>query len=408
MSIFSFFQKSLKKPNSSDDNSRPETSCYPKEPPASIRASDSVTWGVRVSAEWAWRLLVILAVAWILLKVIGGLSAIVVPIIISLLFTAILAPLARFMTKKLRFPRGIAAAVAMLIGLSVAALIATFSITQIVAAAPDLATRAASGFQQLTAWLSKGPLNLEEHQVTQWVSQGVEKTVAAIRTNAASIASGAFVYAQSAISVLATGVTVLFCLFFFLMDGKTIWLWCVRLFPRPARRPLHESVSCGWRTVGAWARVQVLVAAIDATGIGMGAFFLGTSLWIPIALLTFMMTFIPILGAFIAGGVAIMVVLVDVSPTAALIMLIIVLVVQQLEGNVLQPILMSSAVSLHPVAVVLGVTAGGYLAGIMGALFVMPLMAFVNEAVKRAISKKSRENHTGVSDKELGLVLCEE
>ncbi|OKL46351.1 hypothetical protein BSR28_07410 [Boudabousia liubingyangii] len=370
-----------------------------------LRVKDTLPWGIQVAGAWAWRILAICGVAWVMLQLIVKFSMVVIPIAISLLFTAVLMPLVKFLNGKLHLPKGLAAILALLIGTGIASLVLTISISQVATDAPDLATKAAAGFSQLTDWLSKGPLGLQEQQVTNWLNQASAQIVTAVKSNASSIASGAFFAASSIASSMATMITILFCVFFFLKDGKQIWVWCVRLFPRIARRPIHESFAAGWSTVGAWARVQVLVAAIDAVGIGLGAYFVGVSLWVPIALLTFMMGFIPILGAIVAGSVAVLVALVDVGSTAAIIMVVVVLVVQQTEGNVLQPMLMSSAVALHPVAVVLGVAAGGYLAGVTGALFVVPVMAFANEAINRANSAKALENHSNTTDEELGLVL---
>ena len=395
--------KSAPQPASSGDELSKAMGRKPRSAP-----DETVSWSMKVAASWSWRIAVVAAALYVLFLIAGKLEKVIIPILISLLFTAVLMPMVRFMVNKLRFPRALAASVAMLIGLGVAGTVLAFSISQIVTAAPDMATSAASAFERLTAWLSNGPLNLREAQISRWIAQGTQQLEYTIKSNVSLIANGAFVYAVSAAEVGATAITVLFCLFFFLKDGKQIWWWCVRLLPRNARRPFNESICEGWSAVGKWARVQVLVAAIDAVGIGTGAFFIGTSLWIPIALLTFLMTFIPILGAFIAGAVAVLVVFVDVSPTAALIMIIVVLVVQQLEGNVLQPFLMSSAVALHPVAVVLGVAAGGYLYGILGALLAVPVMAFINDSIQYLNSGKAYENHSETTDVDLGLIATPE
>ncbi|AOZ72952.1 hypothetical protein BK816_06320 [Boudabousia tangfeifanii] len=367
-------------------------------------AKDAVSYGVRVAAAWSWRILVIAGVSYLLIQLGAQLSMVLVPVMISLLFTAMLAPMVRFLTIKLHFPRALSALTALIIGTGVVATLLSVAIGQMINGAPSLAYKASAGFNTLMDWISDGPLGVKEAQVTQWIQQAGNQLTAAVKANVSSIASGAFFAASTAASSLATIITILFCVFFFLKDGREIWLWLVHLTPRNARRAIHESAYTGWQTVGAWARVQVLVAAIDAVGIGTGAYFLGVSLWGPIALTTFLAGFIPMVGAIVAGALAVLVALVDVGPTAALIMLIIVLVVQQLEGNVLQPFLMASAVALHPVAVLLGVTAGGYLVGILGALFTVPVMAFFNAAISRAASADAYENKSGDSDEDLYLV----
>ena len=182
-------------------------------------------------------------------------------------------------------------------------------------------------------------------------------------------------------SLAATVGLLVFCLFFFLKEGRSIWLWCVRLLPAPARVPVHESAIRGWATFGSYVRTQIQVAAIDAIGIALGAFFLGVPLAIPIGVITFFAAFVPILGALTSGVIAVLVAAVNGGLTKAIIMLVIILVVQQIESNILQPFMMSFAVSLHPVAVMLVITAGSAIAGIAGAIFSVPIAAFINATV---------------------------
>ena len=155
----------------------------------------------------------------------------------------------------------------------------------------------------------------------------------------------------------------------------------MRLLPAPARVPVHESAIRGWATFGSYVRTQIQVAAIDAIGIALGAFFLGVPLAIPIGVITFFAAFVPILGALTSGVIAVLVAAVNGGLTKAIIMLVIILVVQQVESNILQPFMMSNAVSLHPVAVMLVITAGSAIAGIAGAVFSVPIAAFINATV---------------------------
>jgi predicted PurR-regulated permease PerM len=169
---------------------------------------------------------------------------------------------------------------------------------------------------------------------------------------------------------------------FILIDGKGIWSWIVRIFPRTARPAADGAGRAGWATLTSFARVQVLVASIDALGIGLVAFFLGLPLVIPIAVIVFLGSFIPIVGAVVTGALAVVVALVYNGWVAAIVMLAGVLAVQQLEGHVLQPLIMGSAVKVHPLAVVLVVAAGSLLAGIPGALFAVPFAAVLNVMVR--------------------------
>ena len=178
----------------------------------------------------------------------------------------------------------------------------------------------------------------------------------------------------------------LFATLFLLIDGGGIWRWTVRLFPRRARTAVDGSGKAGWITLTSFVRVQIFVAFVDAVGIGLGAwviglFFGGFPLVIPIAIAVFLGSFIPVVGAVLTGVLAVFVALVYLNPFAALLMLAVVIAVQQIEGHVLQPLVMGSAVKVHPLAVVLAVAAGGFLAGIPGALFAVPVVAVVNVMV---------------------------
>jgi predicted PurR-regulated permease PerM len=176
---------------------------------------------------------------------------------------------------------------------------------------------------------------------------------------------------------------VLFTTLFVLIDGRGIFEWTVRLFPRRARDAARGAGLTGWTTLTAFARVQVFVAFVDAVGIGLGAFIIGLffngfPLLVPIVIAVFLGSFIPIVGAVVSGVLAVIVALVFLGPLPALVMLAVVLLVQQLEGHVLQPLIMGAAVNVHPLAVVLAVAAGGFLADIPGTLFAVPLVAVAN------------------------------
>jgi predicted PurR-regulated permease PerM len=162
------------------------------------------------------------------------------------------------------------------------------------------------------------------------------------------------------------------------------------VFPRRARAGVDGAGRAGWVTLRNFAKVQVLVAFIDAVGIGLVAFFLGLPLVGPIAVLVFLGSFIPVVGAVVTGALAVLVALVFKGWVFALIMLAGVLAVQQLEGHVLQPLIMGTAVKVHPLAVVLSVAAGSLLAGIPGALFAVPFVAVLNVMVHYVSSGKWR------------------
>jgi predicted PurR-regulated permease PerM len=198
--------------------------------------------------------------------------------------------------------------------------------------------------------------------------------------NQEELATGALTTAATVGEVFTGLVLALFTLFFFLKDGRSIWLWLVGLFPRESRAYLDEAARRSWRTLISYVRATVAVALVDAVGIGIGLAILQVPLVIPLAALVFLGAFIPIIGSFLAGSVAVLVALVSVGPIKALIALGVVVAVMQLEGHVLQPLLLGRAVHVHPLAVVLAIAAGLLIGGIFGALIAVPTVACVNVA----------------------------
>ncbi|HCN22449.1 MAG TPA: AI-2E family transporter, partial [Arthrobacter bacterium] len=173
-----------------------------------------------------------------------------------------------------------------------------------------------------------------------------------------------------------------FILIFFLLEGDRIWAFLVRLLPKKARAASFGAGHKGWASMVSYARIQMFVAFVDAVGIGAGAAIIGVPLALPLSVLVFIGSFIPVVGALVTGAIAVLLALVANGPVNALIMLAIVLLVQQLESHILQPLVMGKAVALHPVAVILSVAAGSYLAGIPGALFSVPILAVANSAIR--------------------------
>jgi predicted PurR-regulated permease PerM len=173
----------------------------------------------------------------------------------------------------------------------------------------------------------------------------------------------------------------MFSTLFLLYDGPNIWNWVLRLFPEPARDGLAEAGPRAWRTLTLYVRGTVIVAMIDAIFIGVGIFFLRVPMAVPLAVVIFLSSFVPLVGAVASGAVAVVVALVTQGPFTALMVLVVVLAVQQIEGHVLQPFILGRAVRVHPLAVVLSVAAGSLIAGIGGAISAVPLVAVSNTVV---------------------------
>ena len=349
----------------------------------------SATWRPPSRAPCAW-LRRSRGALWSSLAVLWGiarLTIVIMPVAIALTVAVLLEPLVSWMRRRLHFPSSLAATVGLLVFFAAVAGALSQAAAELIQQVPHLASEAADGFRKLldaiadNKFLQDGPLKMDTTVLTNAAEQLRSELVNWLNTNKETLATGALNITSSVGTLATSGLTMLFCLFFFLKEGRSIWLWCVRLLPAPARVPVHESAIRGWATFGSYVRTQIQVAAIDAIGIALGAFFLGVPLAIPIGVITFFAAFVPILGALTSGVIAVLVAAVNGGLTKAIIMLVIILVVQQVESNILQPFMMSNAVSLHPVAVMLVITAGSAIAGIAGAIFSVPIAAFINATV---------------------------
>ncbi len=336
----------------------------------------AIPLAVRVAAAWAWRLLVIGAGVYFTSQVLGRFSSLLIPLLLALLLAALLAPVVEGLVRLL-IPRVLAVSVVVVTTLAALVGLVTLVTTRVSAGAADLVTSVNSGLEEVQTWLSEGPLALSTSQLTGYVDQLQSQ----LQTNATAIAGQVLTLTSAATSLITGAFVVLFLLIFFLYDGAKIWEWVVRLLPQQAEAPFDGAVRRGWITLVSYVRATVVVAVVDAVGIGLGALLLGVQLAVPLAVLVFLGAFVPIVGALLSGAVAVLVALVTVGPTKALILLVVVLAVQQLESNVLQPFLLGRAVSVHPVAVILAISAGITLAGIPGALFAVPVVAVLNTVV---------------------------
>lgn len=329
------------------------------------------------AAGWGWRILVLVAVGFLAVRGLGLVKTIVIPVAIALLLTVLLQPVHRFLTAKLKFPRAVSAVTSILVLVAVLAGLIAAAGTQISSGMSQLSQQAVRGFNELISWAQGAPLNLDLASVeSYWLefSTGFEKYMGTVLDGALSVTT-------TVTHILAGVLIAFFCTIFFLMDGRQIWTWIVGLLPRHVRERTHQAGRRGLVTLSSYVRTQILVAFIDAIGIAIGALAMGLPLVVPMAALVFLGSFVPFVGAILTGAVAVLVALVAKGWLYALIMLGVVLAVQQIEGHLLQPLLMGRAVSVHPVGVLLAVTAGTVLGGIVGALFAVPIVAVLNTVI---------------------------
>ncbi|MEJ6619178.1 MAG: AI-2E family transporter [Pontimonas sp.] len=333
--------------------------------------------GVERVTEWSWRFLVIAAAFAVGLFLVIQLHFLIVPLLISVLLAALAAPLS-IALRAIHFPRWLATLTTMVVFLSVVTGLVWLVVGELVRGWGSLRDRTIIAYDDFVLFLLDSPLEVSEAQLNTWFSALVVES----NIDSSWVLSGALSVTSSVGSWLVGAGIALFALVFFIHDGARIWEYLVSWFPRLARPAVLGSGRAGWETLLSYVKVQIFVAFIDAVGIGLGAYFLGLPLVAPIAIAVFLGAFVPIVGGTVAAALAILVALVYEGPVTALIMLIIVLAVQQLEGQVLQPLVMGAAVRIHPLAVVLAVAAGGYLAGVPGVLFAVPVVAFINVVVK--------------------------
>lgn len=359
----------------------------PTERTVSTEADSSVPLSLRVGAAYAWRLLLIAGAAGVIIWLVILLKLLVIPLLVGILITALLWPAFEWMLRH-RVPRWLAIVVALLGTLALVVGLMWLVGWQIAREWPEVQARTVTAIEDIRAYLIEGPLHLTDTQIQDYIDQAFEL----LQQQAQLLWSGALAIGTTAGHVVVGALLTLFILICLLADGGGIWRWTTKLFPRAARPAIDASARSGWRTVVNYAKTQLLVATIDSIGIGLGAFLLGVPLPIPIAVIVFLGAFIPIVGAVATGTIAVFLALVYNDPWNALWMLVVVIGVQQFEGHVLQPILMGSAVKVHPLAVVLVVAGGSMIAGIPGALFAVPLAAFVNVV---AVSLSSGSWKTG-------------
>ncbi|MFC9335574.1 AI-2E family transporter [Arthrobacter sp. NPDC057009] len=336
-----------------------------------------IPYGVRIAAAWAWRLGLILLITGALVWLLAKVSFLIIPVMVAALLAGLLSPVVRWLRES-QVPNGAAVAITVLAFIGLIAGSLALVGRQLALGFQELWSEALTGIQQIQDWLAQGPLHLSAAQIDQYIKEAT----AALQNNSSSILSGALSFGSTAGHFAAGMILALFILIFFLLEGSRIWAFLVRLLPRQARAATDGAGRRGWASMVSYARIQMFVAFVDAVGIGAGAAIIGVPLALPLAVLVFIGSFIPIVGALVTGAIAVLLALVANGPVNALIMLGIVLLVQQLESHILQPLVMGKAVALHPVAVILSVAAGSYLAGIPGALFSVPILAVANSAIR--------------------------
>ncbi len=334
-----------------------------------------VPYGVDLAAAWSWRLLIIAGALALVGFLVSFFAVIVIPVVVALLITALVIPVVDWL-ERIGVRRSIASILVVVTTIAAVVALLTFAGQQVAQGASDLADSTVKGLQEIKDWLRDGPLNASDSQINDYLKRVQDAITEQSREG--GVVSSVTEVGTAVGHVLAGFFIVLFSTYFFLSDGNRIWSWVVRLSPRAGRERVDGSGRVAWFSLTQFVRATVIVAATDAILIGVGAAILSVPFSLAIGVLVFLGAFVPIVGATVAGAVAVLVALVDQGPVRALIMLAVVIGVQQLEGHVLQPFLMGRWVSVHPLGVILAIGAGVLTAGVAGALVAVPLAAAVN------------------------------
>ncbi|MER7473934.1 AI-2E family transporter [Micromonospora sp. NPDC000018] len=327
----------------------------------------ALPWLVRSAVVWSACLVVVVAALYLLGKIAVLLAPLAIALAATVFLTALLDPV-QLALRRLRLPASLAALLTVLLLLGVlfgvGALVWNLTASQF----SELSQELSQGLQRTREFVTSTlPVNDQQldrllDQVRQGLGQGTVDPVSGARTAA---------------EVLGSALLALVLLFFLLKDGRSMWRWVLSRMTGPNRSVTAEAGRVGWRTLGAYSRGTMMIAAIDAIGIGLALVLLRVPLAFPLALITFFGGFIPIIGATVAGAVAVLVALAAKGPVTALLVLAAVIAVQQIEGNLLEPLIMKRQVRLHPAVILVAVTAGTLIAGIAGAFVSVPITAVV-------------------------------
>lgn len=343
----------------------------PDDPEMHGDRGEVIAAGFRSLAAFALRLLLVLAALGAVLWLVGKLWVGVLPLLLALILSTVLVPLARMLRSFL--PNGLAALTTVLGAFLVLGAVFSAILPSMVEQSGQLADRTITGIEQVQTWASGPPLNIQDAQIDKAVTQLTTK----IQEAAGDIAGGVFTGVSAVASAFVTALMTVVLTFFFVRDGDKFLPWLSRLSGRGAAPHITSLGTRLWKTLSGYVRSQAIISAVDAILIGIGLVVLGVPMWGALIILTFLAGFVPIVGAVTVGILSILVALVTVGFTKALILLVIVLFVQNVEGNILQPIVQGKAMELHEGLVLLSVAVGGSMFGIAGAFLAVPVAASV-------------------------------
>jgi putative heme transporter len=360
-----------------DDGQHPPEPTTPVLSSSSRDANEAVTWGVRVAAAWTWRLLVIAVGLYVLGRVFLRVELVAFSFILALFLTGVLHPLESRLRKALPGPPSLSAGLTLLIGVAALVGIGYFVGWQISTHSTELADQVTNFVQKARDWLQTGPLHLKSSDLDKLTKNITD----AVQRNQGKLISSAIETVRTAAEALGALLLILLSTFFLLRDGDPIWRWTLRLFPRQAQARLDLAGRAGWHTFGGYMRGQVLIALFHGVSVFLVLIILRVPLAAALGVLIFLGSFVPLIGLTVTGALCTAVALLEHGVTAAIVVAVSIIVLVQIEAHLLQPWIMSRSVEVHPLVIALSVITGTILAGIVGALLAVPLVAFLNTTV---------------------------
>lgn len=344
---------------------------------------------LEASAAWSWRLLVVAAAFYGLFLLMEKLWLVVLPLFTATLVCALLTPAVSLLRRRAHFPRMVATWGVLLLAFALLGGIGLFASNRASEEYPKLVTQVNKITTEVRHFLITGPLHLRASSV-----ENVGKSVTDfLSQHSSTVASGVVTAGRTVADVATFAVLTFFITFFLLYDGKNIWNWLVGFFPRDSRARVHDAGGRAWSTLTGYIGGTFVVAAFHGIVMGVTLTIVGVPLVAPLAVLVFIGSFIPIIGVVIFGGLAVVVTMLTVGPLAGVVVLAVLVVSNQIEGHLLQPLVVGRYVHLHPLAIAITLTGAALLAGLPGAIFGVPVVASINAAAKYLSGREDADGH---------------
>lgn len=325
--------------------------------------------GLASAAAYSWRILAVGALAYVVLSVLGKLEMVVIALFIGLIIAAVIGPIVKIFHRVM--PRPLAVALGLIVLVAIVLAILAFITTSVTTQWESLADQFITGVREIEVWLQGPPFNVATTEFVVWYENGQ----AWVLEHRGDLVAGALGSAGTVLEGVTAFALAIFSAVFFLSGGDKIWTWALKVFPQPTRARLDGAGHVAWRSFAGYTRGIIIIAGVNAIFVLILLLILGVPLALPLALLVFFGTFIPLIGAPVAMFVAVIVALAARGPVIALIVLAGIFLLGQLEGHILQPLVMSKAVNIHPLAVAVAVVSGTLLAGLFGAVIAVPVVS---------------------------------